>query len=93
MQAKHPILEQRDLSRLIEGVRLSVMSMSETPEKITGTPEVGHELFRTGTLTGKTPQFHLLEAGNPEPPSVAISPLYQITLDAGLRRATAVAGD
>ena len=93
VQAKHPMVEQRDLSRLIEGVRLSVMSMSETTEKITGTPEVGHELFRTGTLTGKTPQFHLLEAGNPEPPSVAISPLYQITLDAGLRRATAVAGD
>jgi hypothetical protein len=45
-------------------------------------------------LTEKTPQFHLLEAGNPEPPSVLISPLYQITIDSKLKREeAAVAGD
>jgi hypothetical protein len=38
------------------------------------------------------PQFHLLAAGNPEPDSVLISPLYQITIDPALRR-EAVAGD
>jgi hypothetical protein len=58
------------------------------------TPPVGHELFKPGELTGKVPQFHLLAAGNPKPPDVLISPLYQITIDAGLRRTDeAVAGD
>ena len=74
-------------------MRLSVEGMSETAEKSEGTPEVGHELFKLGTLTSKVPQFHLLAAGNPEPPSLLVSPLYQITVDAGLRRVEAVAGD
>ncbi|HEY0545930.1 MAG TPA: NADH-quinone oxidoreductase subunit NuoG [Pyrinomonadaceae bacterium] len=93
VQAVYPIAERRDLKHELEELRRGVEGMGETAEKITGTPEVGHELFKTGTLTGKTPQFHLLEAGNPQPPSVAISPLYQITIDSGLRRAEAVAGD
>jgi len=50
-------------------------------------------IFKPGTLTGKVPQFPLLAAGNPEPPSLAISPLYQITIDDSLRRVEAVAGD
>lgn len=94
VQAKYRVTEKRDLSKEIEGVSLGVESMSETAEKLTKTPEVGHELFKTGTLTGKVPQFHLLEAGNPEPVSAAISPLYQITIDAKLRREeTAMTGD
>ena len=93
VQAKHQIAPRRDISKELEGVRLGVEGLGETGEKITGTPEVGHELFKTGTLTGKVPQFHLLAAGNPEPPDVLISPLYQITVDTGLRRATAAAGD
>ena len=47
---------------------------------------MGHELFKIGTLTDKVPQFHLLAAGNPEPETFRISPLYQITVDADLRR-------
>ncbi len=93
VQAVYVIAEQHDLSKEMEGLRLGVEGMSETALKITETPEVGHELFKTRTLTGRTPQFHLLEAGNPEPPSVAISPLYQITIDSNLRREEAVAGD
>jgi hypothetical protein len=54
-------------------------------------------LFKPGTLTGKTPQFPLLDAGNPKPPTVLVSPLYQISVDPALRRATvnvsAAAGD
>jgi NADH-quinone oxidoreductase subunit G len=92
VQVKHQMAERRDLTKEAEGLRLSVEGMSETAEKIMGTPEVGHELFKPGTLTGKVPQFPLLAAGNPEPPSLAISPLYQITIDAGLQR-EAVAGD
>jgi predicted molibdopterin-dependent oxidoreductase YjgC len=91
VQVKHAIAERRDLTKEAEGLRLGVEGMSETAEKITGTPEVGHELFKPGTLTGKVPQFPLLAAGNPEPPSLAISPLYQITIDDQLRRTEAVA--
>ncbi|HEX8493442.1 MAG TPA: molybdopterin-dependent oxidoreductase [Pyrinomonadaceae bacterium] len=93
VQAKHAQVEQRDLTKELDGVRLGVESLSETTEKLTGTPEVGHELFKPGTLTGKVPQFPLLAAGNPEPPSVAISPLYQITIDTNLRRVEAAIGD
>jgi NADH-quinone oxidoreductase subunit G len=93
LQAKHRQAEQRDITKELDGVRLGVESLSETTEKLVGTPEVGHELFKPGTLTGKVPQFPLLAAGNPEPPTVAISPLYQITLDSALRRAEPVAGD
>ncbi len=96
VQAKHAIAPQRDLADEIEALRLSIESLDETTEKIMGTPPVGHELFKPGELTGKVPQFHLLAAGNPKPPDVLISPLYQITIDAGLRRTdevVAVAGD
>jgi hypothetical protein len=94
VQAKHAIAEKHALSEELERIRGRVESLSETTEKLTETPPVGHELFKLGTLTSKTPQFHLLAAGNPEPPSVLISPLYQITIDAGLQRRTeAVAGD
>ena len=41
--------------------------MDETANKEQLTPEVGHELFKIGTLTEKVPQFHLLAAGNPKP--------------------------
>jgi NADH-quinone oxidoreductase subunit G len=92
-QAKHAQAERLDLTKNLDGVRLGVESLSETALKLEGTPEVGHELFKPGTLTGKVPQFPLLAAGNPEPPSVAISPLYQITIDSTLRRTEAVAGD
>jgi NADH-quinone oxidoreductase subunit G len=94
VQAQHPIAEQRDMSNDIQALRESVESLDESSVKILETPAVGHELFKPRTLTGKTPEFHLLEAGNPEPPSVLISPLYQITIDSSLRREeAAVAGD
>jgi NADH-quinone oxidoreductase subunit G len=93
VQARHAVAEQRDMSKEMEGVRLGVESLSETNEKLMGTPEVGHELFKLGTLTGKVAQFPLLAAGNPKPPTTAVSPLYQITIDTNLRPAEAVAGD
>jgi anaerobic selenocysteine-containing dehydrogenase len=93
LQARHALAAERDLARELDGVRLGVESLSETAEKLTGTPPVGHELFKPGTLTGKVPQFPLLAAGNPMPPTVAISPLYQITIDSTLRPREAVAGD
>jgi NADH-quinone oxidoreductase subunit G len=91
VQVKHPIVAQRDLSNEIETIRRSVESLSDEGEKISGTPPVGHELFKLGTLTEKVPQFHLLAAGNPTPETFAISPLYQITIDEDLKREPAVA--
>ncbi|MEO8436239.1 MAG: molybdopterin-dependent oxidoreductase, partial [Pyrinomonadaceae bacterium] len=86
VQVKHAVREKRDLSAELEAVKLSVEELDESAEKIVGTPKVGHELFKIGTLTDKVAQFHLLAAGNPEPETFAISPLYQITVDADLRR-------
>ena len=71
MQAKHRTAERKDLLKEAEGLRLGVEGMNEEAREADGTPEVGHELFKPGTLTGKVPQFHLLAAGNPEPPDGA----------------------
>jgi NADH-quinone oxidoreductase subunit G len=92
VQVKHALAGRGDATALIGSLRDAVGSLDESAEMITETPPVGHELFKLGVLTSKVPQFHLLAAGNPEPESVLISPLYQITLDPGLRR-EAVAGD
>jgi NADH-quinone oxidoreductase subunit G len=81
VQAQHAIAAQRDLAGEIKVLRTAAEALDESAEKISGTPRVGHELFKIGTLTDKVPQFHLLAAGNPEPETLRISPLYQITVD------------
>ena len=86
VQVKHPIAPKRDLANEIAAIRSAVEGLSDDGEKIGDTPQVGHELFKLGVLTGKVPQFHLLAAGNPTPETFAISPLYQITIDEGLKR-------
>jgi len=92
VQVKHALAGRRDVTAQLAELRRALESLDENAEKITETPPVGHELFKLGVLTSKVPQFHLLAAGNPEPESVLVSPLYQITLDPGLRR-EAAAGD
>jgi NADH-quinone oxidoreductase subunit G len=91
VQVKHAIAPQRDLSSEVETLRRSVEAMKEAGTKIAGTPSVGHELFKPGTLISKTPQIGLLNAGNPKPDSVFVSPLYQITIDENLKGEPAVA--
>ena len=93
VQAKYQIVELRDLTSEMIALRDAVQALPEAGDKITVTPKVGHELFKLGTLTDKAPQFHLLAAGNPRPETVRVSPLYQITVDAGLRDEVAVAAD
>ena len=99
VQARHAIADNGggNAAAAITKLREIVEELNSTGEKIMETPPVGHELFKPGTLTGKTPQFPLLDAGNPKPPTVLISPLYQISVDPTLRRATigtaAAAGD
>jgi anaerobic selenocysteine-containing dehydrogenase len=86
VQVKHEIARQRDLSNEMNAIRGSVEALPDEGEKSHVTPSVGHELFKPGTLMSKTPQIHLLAAGNPVPESFAISPLYQITIDENLKR-------
>jgi len=92
VQVKHAQASGGDGASLIGSLRDAVSELDESGDKLEETPPVGHELFKLGVLTSKVPQFHLLAAGNPEPESVLISPLYQITVDPSLRRASA-AGD
>ncbi|MDX6290360.1 MAG: formate dehydrogenase, partial [Blastocatellia bacterium] len=91
VQVKHAVAPRRDLGDEIESVRRAVEALNDDGEKISETPQVGHELFKLGTLTEKVPQFHLLAAGNPKPETFRISPLYQITIDEKLKREPAVA--
>jgi len=93
VQVKHPLADQQDTLDRMVAVRTRVEELPQGADKVMQTPDVGHELFKIGTLTDKVPQFHLLAAGNPRPETVRISPLYQITVDANLREETAVAGD
>jgi NADH-quinone oxidoreductase subunit G len=86
VQVKHAVAPQRDLSNELDVLRTATEAMSDNGEKVHDTPPVGHELFKPGTLMSKTPQMQLLAAGNPEPESFLISPLYQITVDEKLKR-------
>jgi NADH-quinone oxidoreductase subunit G len=90
VQVKHPRLHQRDLSSELNAIRQAVESLPDQGERSQATPAVGHELFKPGTLISKTPQIQLLAAGNPEPESFLISPLYQITIDESLKPETVV---
>ena len=94
VQVPYPIAERRDVTNETQILRRLAETLDESTPLNTVTPPVGHELFKIGMLTGKTPEIHLLAAGNPEPASVLISPVYQITIDSSLRREKiAVAGD
>ncbi|MDQ3473742.1 MAG: molybdopterin-dependent oxidoreductase [Acidobacteriota bacterium] len=79
VQVKHAQTAQRDLSTELEQLKQLVSELPAESHKQTVTPDVGHELFKPGTLTGRVPQFPLLAGGNPRPETVRISPLYQIT--------------
>ncbi|HEX4900834.1 MAG TPA: hypothetical protein VFV61_09895, partial [Pyrinomonadaceae bacterium] len=85
VQVKHPEAPPRDLSAEVEQLKQLVSELPEETNKQTVTPDVGHELFKPGTLTGRVPQFPLLASGNPRPETLRISPLYQIKGIADLR--------
>jgi NADH-quinone oxidoreductase subunit G len=89
VQVKHEAVAPRDLSNEFATLRRAVEAMDETANKEELTPGVGHELFKPGPLIEKTPQIHLLNAGNPKPENILVSPLYQITIDESLRETAA----
>jgi len=83
VQAKFQV-ESTDVSEDLTAIRDHVERLPDNGDKITATPDVGTELFRLGRLTEKVGQFQLLAAGNPRPETTAVSPLYQITIGAGV---------
>lgn len=81
VQAKYAIVGDRDISNEIRALKLRVEAMSDSADKITAVPKVGHKLHRLTTMTSKTEQFHLLAHGNPKPGNLLVSPLVQFGLD------------
>lgn len=85
VQVKHAIAESTDVKQHSESLRKKVAGFEEKSEKITEVPRVGHKLHRITTMTGKTPQFHLLAHGNPKPENLLVSPLLQFNPDGTAR--------
>jgi NADH-quinone oxidoreductase subunit G len=85
-QAKYEIAGKKDLSKETAALQARVDALPKSGEKITVTPRVGHKLHRVTTMTGKTPQFHLLANGNPKPENLLVSPLVQFNLDGTPRK-------
>ena len=81
VQVKHELVRQTDLREEFRALQMAVGEMDSSALKNFETPQVGHELFKLRTLTGKVPQFGLLASGNPRPENVNVSPLYQITVN------------
>ncbi len=91
VQVKHAI-SAPDVSDRLKSLAERASKLSDDAEKITETPRVGHKLHRLTTMTSKTPQFHLLAAGNPKPESLFVSPLVQFNPDGSRRDSVAAAG-
>ncbi len=81
VRAKYIISGKQDVSRHIKSLKTKVEAMSDSTEKNTQVPKVGHKLHRLTTMTSKTDQFHLLAHGNPKPDNLLVSPLIQFGLD------------
>lgn len=78
-RANHYFAE-RDNRHLVETMQAAASDFV-AGEKLVVEPPIGHRLHRITTMTGKTPQFHLLAHGNPKPKNLLVSPLEQFELD------------
>lgn len=78
-RANHSFAD-RELRDLVARMRSSVETFV-AEAKNNEEPRIGHRLHRVTTMTGKTPQFHLLAHGNPKPKNLLVSPLEQFELD------------
>ncbi len=81
VQAKYSVSADRDVSSYVAALKAKVETMSDSSEKTTEVPKVGHKLHRLTTMTSKTEQFHLLAHGNPKPGNLLVSPLVQFNAD------------
>ncbi|QQS42527.1 MAG: molybdopterin-dependent oxidoreductase [Acidobacteriota bacterium] len=81
VRVKHKLVSGADVSGAVASLRDRVSQFPDAADKITEEPRVGHKLHRVTTMTGKTPQFHLLANGNPKPDDLLVSPLFQFNPD------------
>jgi NADH-quinone oxidoreductase subunit G len=81
VQAKYTVNSKPDITQNLNLLKKRLETMSDSGEKNMTTPPIGHKLFRLTTMTGRTPQFHLLAHGNPKPDNLLVSPLVQFTPD------------
>jgi NADH-quinone oxidoreductase subunit G len=86
VQVKHKISARTRTSSDLSGLRDRVSLLSDEIVKITEVPKGWPKLHKIATLTGRTPQFHLLANGNPKPESLLVSPLEQFNLDGTPKR-------
>jgi len=93
VQARHEVFAQHPVKEELRKLEEHTKQLPDAPQKLDDLRDIGHELFRIGTLTDKVPQFHLLAAGNPRPETLRVSPLYQITVDASLQREVVATAD
>jgi predicted molibdopterin-dependent oxidoreductase YjgC len=77
VQANYALVKQKELTTELNVLRKNLESMPDDGTKNNVTPRIGHKLHRVTTMTGKTPQFHLLANGNPKPENLLLSPLVQ----------------
>jgi len=80
-RANYEIKTGNDLSVAVSRLEKQMESMPDEGTKNMVTPRIGHKLHRLTTMTSKTPQFHLLQNGNPKPENLLVSPLEQFNLD------------
>jgi NADH-quinone oxidoreductase subunit G len=82
VQVKHTLTAaKKELAEELDVLKSRADALPDDISKFTETPRVGHKLHRVTTMTGRTPQFHLLAAGNPKPENLLVSPLVQFNLD------------
>ncbi|MCO6512785.1 MAG: molybdopterin-dependent oxidoreductase [Aridibacter famidurans] len=81
VRVKHKVVSGADVSGAVASLTDRVSQFPDEAEKIAEEPRVGHKLHRITTMTGKTPQFHLLANGNPKPDDLLVSPLFQFNPD------------
>jgi NADH-quinone oxidoreductase subunit G len=81
VQVKHAIYETRDMSSEIGALNQRIEALPDQAEKNTEALPYWAKLHQVTTMTGKTPQFHLLASGNPKPENLLVSPLVQFNLD------------
>ena len=94
VKAQYALKANTEISAQVGSLMESLEALSDEGTKNVDTPRIGHKLHRITTMTGKTPQFHLLAHGNPKPENLLVSPLKQFALDGSLieqERAEAVA--
>jgi hypothetical protein len=58
VQARHEVFAQHPVKEELRKLEEHTKQLPDAPPKLDDLRDIGHELFRIGTLTDKVPQFH-----------------------------------